>query len=306
MVPEATQYHRDVAGGGIAFTLADGRRLEAWASDGASPSAVLLHVGTPGAGIAFEPMVATAVRRGRRFVTYSRPGYAGSTRHPGRSVADCAEDVAELARVLGLDRLYVIGWSGGGPHALACAALLPELVGSVATLAGVAPWTAAGLDWLDGMAEENRAEFGAALEGGEALLPFLELAASEHAGVTAGTIVEMLGGLVTEVDRDALTGPMAEYLASQFRTAVSSGIWGWHDDDLAFTRDWGFPLEAISVPATVWQGRQDAMVPYAHGEWLAAHVAGARGMVLEGEGHVSLVARFDDVVDDLLAEAQVV
>jgi pimeloyl-ACP methyl ester carboxylesterase len=288
----------------LTVTLEDGRRLEAWASDGTATSAVLLHVGTPSAGIPFEPMVDAAARRECRFVTYSRPGYAESTRKPGRSVADSAKDVAELAGALSLERLYAIGWSGGGPHALACAALLPELVGSAATLAGVAPWTAAGLDWLDGMAEENRAEFGAAQEGEEALRQFLEASAEELAGATAETIVGMLGGLVTEVDRDALTGPVAEYLASLIRGALSSGIWGWHDDDVAFTRDWGFSLEDIARPVTVWQGRQDAMVPYAHGEWLATHVAGARGMLLEGEGHVSLVSRFDEIVDDLLAAAQ--
>ena len=290
--------------GGLTVTLPDGRRLEVWASDGASTSAVVLQVGTPSAGIPFEPMVAAAVRHGCRFVTYSRPGYAGSTRRPGRLVADCAEDVADLAQALGLDRLYVVGWSGGGPHALACAALLPELVGSAATLAGVAPWNAAGLDWLDGMAEENQAEFGAVHEGEDALQRFLEPIAEEHRGVRAGTIVEMLDGLITEVDRDALSGTIAEYLASLFRKAVSSGIWGWHDDDLAFARDWGFSLEKVTVPVTVWQGRQDAMVPYAHGAWLATHVAGAHGMLLEEEGHVSLVARFDEVVDDLLAAAE--
>jgi pimeloyl-ACP methyl ester carboxylesterase len=293
-----------VLAGHLTVTLADGRRLEAWANDGTSSTAVLLHVGTPCAGIAFDSMVAAAVRRGCRFVTYSRPGYAGSTRQPDRSVADCAADVAALARALGLDRLYVVGWSGGGPHALACAALLPELVESAATLAGVAPWGAPGLDWLDGMAEENRAEFGAAHESDEALQRFLEPYAKEHGRLTASTIVEMLGGLLTDVDRGALTSTIAEYLASLFREALSSGIWGWHDDDLAFTRDWGFSLEDIGVPVTVWQGRQDAMVPYAHGAWLATHVAGARGMLLEEEGHVSLVLRFGDVVDDLLAAAQ--
>ncbi|HEX2304039.1 MAG TPA: alpha/beta fold hydrolase [Gaiella sp.] len=287
--------------GAFEVALPDGRRLEGWASEGPSTSAVLFHVGTPCAGIAYEPLVEETARRECRFVTYSRPGYAGSTRRPGRSVADCVDDVAALARQLGLERLHVVGWSGGGPHALACAVLLPELVGSAATLAGVAPWAAAGLDWLDGMADENRQEFGAAHESGEALERFLESSAEEHGKVTAAGLAEMLGALVTDVDKDALTGAFAEYLASLFRAAVSTGIWGWYDDDLAFTRAWGFSLEDVAVPVTVWQGRQDAMVPYAHGQWLAAHVAGARAMLLEDEGHLSLVARFGDVVDHLLA-----
>ena len=186
-----------MAGDGFELVTSDGRRLEGWASDGTSATAVLLHVGTPCAGIAYEPWVADVAARGLRFVTYSRPGYAGSSRRPGRAVADCVDDVAAIAGRLGLDRLHVVGWSGGGPHALASAALLPQLVPSAATLAGVAPREAAGLDWLDGMAEQNRDEFGAAIEGTERLEPFL-LEAAEAIGDPSGdTIAEALGGLVT-------------------------------------------------------------------------------------------------------------
>ena len=143
----------------------------------------------------------------------------GSTRQAGRSVADCVEDVARSPTALGLERLHVVGWSGGGPHALACAALLPELVASAATLAGVAPWDAEGLDWLDGMAEENHEEFGAALAGDDALTRFLEpFAARARDRRTADTVAEMLGGLVTDVDRRALTGEFADSRRRSFRT----------------------------------------------------------------------------------------
>jgi pimeloyl-ACP methyl ester carboxylesterase len=290
-----------VKGEEATLTLPDGRRLELWASRGTSTSALLVHYGTPCAGVPYAPMIQSAISRGCRFVTYSRPGYAGSTRRPGRSVSDCVEDVVELTRALGLEQLHVVGWSGGGPHALACAALLPELVASAATLAGVAPWEAEALDWLEGMAAENHEEFGAALAGEEQLTRFLEPFADELGGATAETITEMLGGLVTEVDSRALTGEFAAWQALAFRRAVASGIWGWHDDDIAFTRDWGFAPADVTVPVTVWQGRRDAMVPYAHGVWLAAHLPRARAMLFEEEGHLSLVARFDDVVEDLLA-----
>ncbi len=292
-----------MSSGDFTLELADGRRLAGWASGGSAKAAVLLQVGTPSAGVPYEPMVDAATDRGLGFVTYSRPGYAGSTRRAGRTVADCSGDVVAVARELGLERLHVVGWSGGGPHALACAALLPDLVVSVATLAGVAPWSAEGLDWLDGMADENREEFGAAIRGTEALEEFLGSAAEDVRGRTGETIAEALGGLVTDVDRSALHGSLANYLASLFTAALSEGIWGWHDDDLAFVRDWGFPLDGIAVPVTIWQGRQDAMVPYAHGEWLARHVPGARARLLEGEGHLSLVLRFGDVLDDLVAAA---
>lgn len=276
-----------------------GRRLEGWASAGPARNAVLLQMGTPGAGIPYEPMVAAVVARGHRFVTYSRPGYGGSSRWAGRSVADCIEDVSAVIQHLGLDRVHVVGWSGGGPHALACAARLPS-VASAATLAGVAPSNADGLDWLDGMGEENVRELGAALEGSDALVSYLRDAADELRESTGATIAKALGTLVTEVDRRALTGSLADFLARTMHEALADGVGGWHDDDLAFARDWGFSLDEIGVPVTVWQGRNDAMVPFAHGRWLAEHVTGARPMLLEDEGHISLVARFDDVVEDLL------
>jgi pimeloyl-ACP methyl ester carboxylesterase len=150
------------------------------------------------------------------------------------------------------------------------------------------------------MAEENRKEFGAALQGSAALESFLETASQGMHEQRADTIVDALGGLVTEVDRRALDGPLAGYLATSLNQALSTGIWGWHDDDLAFARDWGFPLERISVPVAVWQGRRDAMVPYAHGAWLGEQVPGARARLFEDEGHLSLTLRFDEIVDELV------
>jgi pimeloyl-ACP methyl ester carboxylesterase len=290
--------------GTFTVDLPNGRRLVGWEAGAPGAPGLLFHFGTPSAGIPFAPLVDEALARGCRFVTYSRPGYAGSTRLEGRSVADCASDVIALLDSRGLDRVHVVGWSGGGPHALACAALLPERVASAATLASVAPWGADGLAWLEGMAEENLDEFGAALDGPDALRRFLEPIAADRVDVTVETVAEGLGGLLTEVDRAALTGPFAEFLAEATRAAVSSGPWGWIDDDLAFARDWGFRLAEIGVPVTVWQGRHDAMVPTTHGEWLAGHVPGARRRILEDEGHLSLVLRFGAILDDLLAQGK--
>jgi pimeloyl-ACP methyl ester carboxylesterase len=152
------------------------------------------------------------------------------------------------------------------------------------------------------MAEENLDEFGAAVDGPDALRRYLEPIAADRVDVTAGTVAEGLGGLLTDVDRAALTGQFAEFLAEAMRAAVSSGPWGWIDDDLAFARDWGFDLAGIVVPVAVWHGRHDAMVPTTHGEWLAAHVPGARRRILEDEGHLSLVLRLGTVLDELLED----
>jgi pimeloyl-ACP methyl ester carboxylesterase len=173
---------------------------------------------------------------------------------------------------------------------------------SCATIAGVGPFGAAGLDFLEGMGRENHEEFGAALAGPSELQAYLEREARAFAGLTGEQVAAALGDLVSPVDVTALTGDFAAYVAASFRQAVSNGIWGWFDDDLAFTRSWGFGLDEIRVPVVVWQGGQDRMVPFAHGRWLAAHVPGARPRLLAEEGHLSIaVASFGEIVDDLLA-----
>jgi pimeloyl-ACP methyl ester carboxylesterase len=157
-----------------------------------------------------------------------------------------------------------------------------------------------GLDWLAGMGAENIAEFGAAAAGPDELTAYLEREAAGLAGVGAADVATALGDLVSDVDREALTGGFADYLAESFRAALATGIAGWRDDDLAFVKDWGFRLDRITTPVAIWQGDQDRMVPEAHGHWLAKHVSGATFHFQPGEGHLSLLNRIDRVVADLV------
>jgi pimeloyl-ACP methyl ester carboxylesterase len=202
---------------------------------------------------------------------------------------------------LGGDEFVTVGHSGGGPHAIACAALLRDRCRAAATIGGVAPAGAFGPGWTDGMAAENVEEFAAAAAGEPLLRPYLESGLAAYAAVDAGGVVEAFGGLVTDVDRHALTEDYADMVARCLRRAAHDGIDGWVDDDLAFLAPWGFDLGAVGRPVALWQGRHDAMVPFAHGEWLAAHVDSAHPRLLDDEGHLSLVnGRLEDVVDDLL------
>jgi pimeloyl-ACP methyl ester carboxylesterase len=277
-----------------------GRELELLASGPEDGLPLVFHNGTPVGLVSYSPMVAAAAERGLRTVMYARPGYGRSTPAPDRTVADAATDVVSVLDALGAEQFVTAGWSGGGPHALACATLLPERCLAAASIAGVAPHNAAGLDWLAGMAEENVEEFEATAAGPDRLTAFLAANAAQLADVTGDQVAEGMGGLISAVDRAVLTGDFAEYLAAAFRAAVSDGIAGWRDDDVAFFRDWGFVLEP-SVPVTIWQGDQDMMVPFAHGEWLAANVPGATVRLFRGEGHLSLgVSKFGDILDDLL------
>jgi pimeloyl-ACP methyl ester carboxylesterase len=282
--------------------LSDGRSLDVEVSgpDGATP--LVVHHGTPGERSQYPPFAAAAAAKGLRYVSYSRPGYGGSSRQPGRAVADWAADTAAILAHLSADRCYTVGASGGGPHALACAALSADRVLACATVAGVGPFGAEGLDFLQGMGRENHEEFGAALAGPAELQAYLEREAASLAEITGQRVATAFGDLVSAVDVAALTGDFAAFVAASFRRALANGIWGWFDDDVVFTRPWGFELASINVPVVVWQGGQDRMVPFAHGQWLAAHLPSARAMLLLAEGHLSIkVAKFGEIVGELLA-----
>jgi pimeloyl-ACP methyl ester carboxylesterase len=281
----------------------DGRGLEVLRSGPADAYPLLWFGGTPTEASGIPHVTRAVTEKGWQLVSYCRPGYAGSTVQPDRAVADAATDTVAVLEHLGLNRFVTLGWSGGGPHALACAALLPGRCAAAATLGSVAPYDADGLDWLDGMAPENHEEFGAAAESMRALTTYLEEQASGLANVTGDEVTAALGGLVSEVDRSALIGELANSVAATMRRAVSAGIAGWRDDDLAFVKDWGFDPSAITTPVSIWQGRQDRMVPFTHGQWLAAHIPGARLHLEPDQGHLSLFAQSPRIIDDLEARA---
>jgi pimeloyl-ACP methyl ester carboxylesterase len=279
-----------------------GRSLEVLIDADAGGIPLVYHSGTPAAAVWFPQLADAVAIAGLRLVTYSRPGYAGSTPMPGRSVADAAGDVTGILDALEEEQFVALGWSGGGPHALACAALLRDRCSAAATIAGVAPYAAEGLDWMAGMGQDNVDEFSAALGGAETLAPPLQKWAAELRNVRGPDVAESLRSLVSDVDKRCLTGEFADMLAEAFRRSVASGIAGWRDDDLAFTRPWGFDLGAIQRPVAIWQGGQDRMVPFAHGAWLSQHIPGAQIHLYPDEGHLSLaVASLERIVTDLAA-----
>jgi len=284
----------------VAVTLPDGRTLNVLLAGLENGLPLVLHHGTPG-GLASWPATAEAARvRGMRLVMPARPGYAGSTPRPGRRVADVAGDVAAVLDALDGDAFVTIGWSGGGPHALACSSVLRGRCLATATIAGVAPYQAPGLDWLAGMGPENIKEFGAAADGAASLTAYLDAEAAGLRTVQGSQLAAELGGLLSGPDKAALTGEFADYLAASMRSACSEGIEGWRDDDLAFVADWGFPLGTVG-PVAVWQGSEDRMVPGAHGKWLAKHLPGAKARLRRGEGHLTFTASgIGPVLDDLI------
>jgi pimeloyl-ACP methyl ester carboxylesterase len=289
-------------------TVPDGRKIDVLIAGPADGLPLVLHEGTPVGLVLYPPTVRAAQARGLRVILAARPGYEGSTPRAGRRVVDVAGDTAAVLDELGADTFVTIGWSGGGPHTLACAAALPGRCLAAASVAGVAPYQAKGLDWLAGMGPENVDEFGAAAAGEAALTQFLDSAAVALGTVTGADVAQALGGLVIAADQAALTGEFADYVAAALRASMNTGIVGWRDDDLAFVKDWGFSLDPAldprgtpAAPVAIWQGDQDKMVPFAHGQWLAANIPGARAHLIPGEGHLSLtVSSLGRILDDLL------
>jgi pimeloyl-ACP methyl ester carboxylesterase len=267
----------------------DGRRLavlEAGVPDG---RAVLVHNGTPNSRLLYEREVRLAERQGIRIISYDRPGYGGSDRDPGRSVASCAQDVRAIAGALGIERLAVWGISGGGPHAIACAALLPDLVPAVAVLASIAPWDADGLDYFEGMGSENVEDWKVTLNDRAAARAKHEQERAESLAATPETIHTTIETLLSPVDLKALTPDLTKFLHQSTLLGLATSADGWWDDDVAFVEPWGFELEQIRTPVLLLHGRQDRFVPFTHGEWLARHIPGVQARLLDGDGHLTLI-----------------
>lgn len=280
-------------------TLADGRTLRTYEVGDPSGTLVIYHHGTPASGLLAQSWATDCEEKSIRMVGYDRAGYGGSSRKAGRAIADIAGDIAAVADAAGADRFCTWGISGGGPHALACAALLADRVIAAAGLAPVAPYDADGLDFLAGMGQDNLDEFGAAAQGEDALRPYLDAQREELISTTPDGLSEAMSSLVPEVDRRALSGDLGQHLHASMLHGLGDGVDGWIDDDLAFVMPWGFDLGSIDVPLLLLQGEQDLMVPFAHGQWLAAHT-NAEARFLPADGHLSLDAKVPDVHSWLL------
>ncbi|WP_424533337.1 alpha/beta fold hydrolase [Sphaerisporangium viridialbum] len=255
--------------------LDDGRTLHVYDTGGDGRLAVFWHHGTPNIGAPPEPLFPAAAELGIRWVSYDRPGYGGSTPRPGRDLASAAACASGVADALGIGRFAVMGHSGGGPHALACGALLPDRVLGVVSVAGLAPFGAEGLDWFAGMTPSGAASLRAAAEG---------CAAKERYEAGAEYDPEMF----TPADHAALAGEWS-WFGDVVGPAVAAGPGGLIDDDLAYVAPWGFDPARVTAPALLLHGGLDRVVPGPHGEWLARHCPSAELRSSPDDGHISIL-----------------
>jgi pimeloyl-ACP methyl ester carboxylesterase len=266
---------------------------------------LVFHPGTLSVATEFPWVSAAAAARGLRTAICSRPGYGGSTRHPGRTVADAASDAAELATHLDAESFFAAGWSGGGTAALACAALLPDRVRACITLAGPAPLSEVGDSWMEWHSPSDLEEIAALVKKPEELASgYEEEAARSYSDLTAETLLELPGFAASDIA--ALRGmpSAAKACARSMRLAAAGGALGWLDDDIAWAKPWGFLMADIVVPVVIRHGDADGWVPMNHGRWLADHIPDARLDEVPGGGHMSVGIPFEPVVTALLEAAR--
>ena len=271
------------------LSLSDGRRLHVYdtgAADADASLAIFWHHGTPNLGEPPEPLLPAAAQRGIRWVSHDRPGYGGSSPHPGRDVASAAADVSAIADALGIGRFAVMGHSGGGGHALACGALLSDRVIGVVSISGLAPYRAQGLDWFAGMGAAGAAELRAAASGRTALEHYL-------------TSSEFDPELFTPADHAALKGAWS-WLGKVAGRALDGGVGGMVADDLAYVAPWGFDPAQLSPPVLIVQGGQDRIAPRSHGAWLASQIRSAKLWLRPDDGHISVLGTGEAAMDWLL------
>jgi pimeloyl-ACP methyl ester carboxylesterase len=272
-------------------TSADDRTLAVY--EGGDPNGVpiLVQNGTPGSGLLYGPHLRDAEEKGIRLFSYDRPGYGGSSRHEGRTVADCAADIAAICDAVGVDRFATWGVSGGGPHALATAALLPDRVAAAAALAPVAPFDAEGLDFYEGMGQQNVDDFGTVVAGAEEHLAAVERNREQLLAATPEELVDVWKTLLGPADVAILDAEVAGFILENARAGIAASWAGWFDDEEAMVRPWGFELSSIRIPVLHWQGEQDKMVPFGHGVWLSEHIPGVESHLSAEDGHLTPYGR---------------
>jgi pimeloyl-ACP methyl ester carboxylesterase len=281
------------------LTTADGRNLEYGTIGNPEGKTVVFHHGTPGCVFTFMQYQELLGMGDFFVIAYSRAGYGESSRHEGRTIADVVSDVDAILDAEGRSNYVSVGWSGGGPHSLACAALDPRCTGAL-SVAGVAPIDA-DFDWTEGMGQGNIDEFELAKAGGPEYEQHARAAGDAFKGATVENVIELFGDVMSDVDK-AAWAPLylRERAASEYAHAFSKSSDGFFDDDRAFLKPWGFSVSDIKVPTSLWYGSNDLMVPSSHGNWLTKSIPGSSGHYFAEEGHMSIwLNHLEEIAKDI-------
>jgi pimeloyl-ACP methyl ester carboxylesterase len=282
----------------------DGRILAVDVTGAPRGLPVFLMHGTPGSRSGIKPRGILLYRLGIKLICYDRPGYGQSDRQEGRRVVDAAKDVEVIADKLGIERFAVVGRSGGGPHALAAAAMLPDRVTRAAVLVSLAPMDAPGLDWFAGMGDSNVHEYRTDDADRRALKASLTDLA-DRMREDPESHVEFIDKELSPYDRRVLQNVlMRKQITDSYLEAVRDSAWGWIDDALAFRDKWGFDLDSVDVDVRLWHGADDQFSPTAHTHWLASQIRASTVRVEPRMGHFGAVEILPDMLTWLTATAR--
>ncbi|MGW8488701.1 alpha/beta fold hydrolase [Streptomyces sp. NPDC055886] len=283
---------------------ADGRHLMVERTGDPRGRPVFLLHGTPGSRLGPAPRGMVLYQRHTQLIAYDRPGYGGSDRHEGRRIKDVVEDVRAIADALGLERFAVVGRSGGAPHALACAALMPERITRTAALVSLAPRDAAGLDWFDGMAASNVQAYSTAADDPESLAASF-IVRSAQIRRDPVRLLDDLRRELTDSDRLVVNDAgIRSMLLRNFSEGLRHSAWGWIDDAIAFCRPWGFDPARITGRVLLWHGVKDVFAPVGHSRWLAGQIPGATAVLEPAAAHFDAFPMLPRVLDWLLDERE--
>ncbi len=280
------------------ITLADGRTLACLALGEPGGAPVMYFHGYPGSRLEGRLAAGAARRLGLRLLAPDRPGFGDSSFQPGRTIGAWAADIARLADRFALERFAVVGVSGGGPYALACAARIPERVSRVALVCALGPTGRKGL--IDGMVTLNRL----ALAVGSRLPSLARLVIDLAARLVRRHPERYLAYMLASAppaDRTVLADAgyralFADSTAAALRQGGRGAAW----EFTLLARPWDFRLEEVPAPVRIWHGLADNIVPPAMARRLAAALPHSEPHYLPDEGHFSLVVRhLDAVLTDL-------
>jgi pimeloyl-ACP methyl ester carboxylesterase len=280
------------------LTLRDGREL-AWRWWGDREGTPVLRLqGTPASRLSRNPDPTIQRDLGVSYLMADRPGYGGSTRKPGRGVADITDDLVALLDDQGLDRVPVMGTSGGGPHALAIAARHPERISAVTVVVGAALLAPDEVDRLVGVNAEG---YAAALKGWQALYDYLvpvRLRLLSDEGMQ-GVLHD-----APPTDRAIMESPSWQRISrANLAETLRQGAEGWADESLVLNMHWDFDPRDVKPSVTWWHSEDDKNAPLSAARRVAAQLPHVDLRTWRGEGHFASLVHDKEIVQELIGRA---
>jgi pimeloyl-ACP methyl ester carboxylesterase len=283
-----------------ALQLSDGRSIEYIDNGVSSKSALILHHGTPTSMTVWGTWLAAAAEKGIRAIAFTRPGYAGSDRKFGHRVIDANDDLGEILNQLNIENFVSVGWSGGGPYALA-SGLLNRCTG-VQLIASVSPYDAEDFDWFQDQTPEMIEEAKISAKSLEDCITFKEGYYTELRDMTAEHFLVEYEKRSSFKVFEAAYREFSKDLSFSMHDALRDSVIGYGDDEYAFLSNWGFETKDIQVRVGIWQGLDDKSVSPHMSRWLNANILNPTLELLEDQHHGSImVEKREEILNAAIA-----